>query len=65
MNNKLNDKQWRGPYQVVERTSLVNYKLDIPIPVSGKVPHNVVHVDRLKLYFNPETTSAAVAARRH
>jgi hypothetical protein len=65
VNNKLNENQWKGPYKVVERTSLVNYKLDIPIPISGKPVHNVVHVDRLKSYFNPETTSAVGAARRH
>ena len=64
VNNKLNENQWKGPYQILERTSLVNYKLDIPIPSHGKAAHNVVHVDRLKSYFNPETTSAALAARR-
>jgi hypothetical protein len=64
VNQKLNENRWKGPYPVVERTSLVNYKLDIPIPASGKATHNVVHVDRLKPYYNPETTSAAAAARR-
>jgi hypothetical protein len=64
VNNKLNENQWKGPYKVLERTSLVNYKLDIPVPISGKPVHSVVHVDRLKLFFNPETTSAAGAARR-
>jgi hypothetical protein len=63
VNNKLNENRWKGPYPIVERTSLVNYKLDIPLPSSGRPVHNVVHVDRLKMYSNPETTSAAVAAR--
>lgn len=63
-NNKLNENQWKGPYPVVERTSLVNYKLDIPLSTSGKPVHNVVHVDRLKQFYNPETTSAAGAAQK-
>ena len=65
VNQKLNENKFKGPYQVLERTSLVNYKLDIPTAANGKTPHNIVHVDRLKKYYNPETTSAAVSARRH
>jgi transposase InsO family protein len=57
-------KPWRGPYKIAERLSLVNYRLIIPDSSSGRTPHDVVHVERLKTYVNPATTSAAVAARR-
>ena len=63
-NNKLNGVRWKGPYKVLERTSLVNYKLDIPPSAHGQTTHPVVHVDRLKPYYNPSTTSAATSARR-
>jgi len=52
VNKKLNNKRWLGPYRILERINLVNYKLDIPGP--GPKPHDIVHVDRLKKWFNRE-----------
>ena len=51
VNKKLNRKRWLGPYKVLERISVVNYKLDIPGP--GPKPHDIVHVDRLKKWYTP------------
>jgi hypothetical protein len=59
-NRKLNKNNWKGPYKILERLSLVNYKLDIPGP--GPKPHAIVHVDRLKKYYNPHSTSAFAAS---
>jgi hypothetical protein len=51
VNKKLNNKRWLGPYRIIERINLVNYKLDIP--GTGPKPHHIVHVDRLKKWYNP------------
>jgi hypothetical protein len=60
-NRKLNKINWIGPYKVIKRISMVNYKIDIPGP--GPKPHPIVHVNRLKKYFNPDSTPAAAAAK--
>jgi hypothetical protein len=62
VNRKLNKFNWLGPYRVVERLSLVNYRLDIPTPARGNKPHEVVHVERLKQWYDAAGTSAAQAA---
>ena len=64
VNTKLNENHFKGPFTILERTSEVNYKLDVPLSSHGKTIHNIVHVDRLKQYYNPDTTSAAAAAGR-
>jgi transposase InsO family protein len=60
-NRKLNKQNYIGPYKIIDRISLVNYKIDIPGP--GPKPHNIVHVDRLKRYRNPNTTAAYLASK--
>jgi transposase InsO family protein len=64
VNRKLNKFNWLGPYRVVERLSLVNYRLDIPTPSSGNKPHDIVHVDRLKQWFDANATSVVLNARQ-
>jgi len=61
-NPKLRSNVWKGPFQVLERISLVNYRLDIPPSTRGQAMHDVIHVSRLKKYYNPNGTAAAVAA---
>ena len=62
VNRKLNKFNWLGPYRVVERLSLVNYRLDIPTPARGNKPHEVVHVERLKKWYDANATAVAQAA---